>query len=135
MGLGEIFADNAQFPNIIDGIGNLTISKIVQKSTIEINEEGDEASTDTGRRIRTYCIGNTPNAILLNRYVLHLRVQHTTYTFLVEGSVQNDSDRSRVPKTFKADHPFLFLLMITLENKKNDVLLFMGKVSMPELAD
>lgn len=41
------------------------------------------------------------------------------------------------PVIFKADHPFLFLLTVTLDRKEdefysNDVILFMGKVNTPE---
>lgn len=58
MGLGQIFADDAEFPYMIDGVGNLTISKIAQKASFEINEEGGVASAATGKLfyVLTYVI-------------------------------------------------------------------------------
>ncbi|KAK9686053.1 Serpin (serine protease inhibitor) [Popillia japonica] len=46
IGLGGIYSDNAEFSEIVES-ETLKVSKIIQKATIEINEEGGEASAAT----------------------------------------------------------------------------------------
>lgn len=48
MGLGEIFTNAANFSNMIEGVQNLKIAKVIQKAFIEVNEEGAEAAAATG---------------------------------------------------------------------------------------
>lgn len=46
LGLGDIFATNADFSNLSDA--DFSINKIIQKSTFEIDEEGAEVASVTG---------------------------------------------------------------------------------------
>ncbi|KAK9731480.1 Serpin (serine protease inhibitor) [Popillia japonica] len=58
MGLEEIYSNQANFSEIIEK-ENLKVSKIIQKATIEINEEGGEAS-GTSAVIGVEKIGDHP---------------------------------------------------------------------------
>lgn len=48
MGLDQIFTDMAEFSEMIDEVNRLSVSKIVQKVTIEIDEYGGEVSSAAG---------------------------------------------------------------------------------------
>lgn len=65
-GLSQIFSNDAQFPYMIDGDESLTISKVIQQATIEINEEGGEASTATSKRLIRTIITNAALRCLYN---------------------------------------------------------------------
>ncbi|KAI4455145.1 serine protease inhibitor serpin [Holotrichia oblita] len=49
IGLGEIFSDNADFPNIIDDPEKLKIDEVTQKAIIDFNEKGTEVAVVTVR--------------------------------------------------------------------------------------
>ncbi|XP_022918921.2 serine protease inhibitor 3/4-like isoform X7 [Onthophagus taurus] len=47
LGMGVIFSDAAEFPNLIKGDEPLKVSKAIQKAFIEVNEQGAEAAAAT----------------------------------------------------------------------------------------
>lgn len=48
MGMTNIFSNEAEFDDILEGSGNLKVSKVLQKAFIEVNERGTEASAFSG---------------------------------------------------------------------------------------
>ncbi|XP_019867136.1 antichymotrypsin-2 isoform X6 [Aethina tumida] len=48
MGLGNIFSNSANFSKMITGGEPLSVSEVIQKAFIEVNEEGSEAAAATG---------------------------------------------------------------------------------------
>ncbi|XP_074104401.1 antichymotrypsin-2-like isoform X1 [Cotesia typhae] len=55
LGMNQMFEDTANFTGIMD-VPPLKVSKIVQKSFIEVNEEGSEAAAATGLQITSFSI-------------------------------------------------------------------------------
>lgn len=53
MGITEIFENTADLPGILKG-PPVKVNKIVQKSYIEVNEEGSEAAATTGKLLSHY---------------------------------------------------------------------------------
>uniref|UniRef100_A0A8C5L0Z5 Serpin B7 n=1 Tax=Jaculus jaculus TaxID=51337 RepID=A0A8C5L0Z5_JACJA len=87
LGTKDIFEESrADLSGIASG-GRLYISKLMHKSSIEVTEDGTEATAATGSNI-------------------------------VEKQLPSST-------VFKADHPFMFVI------RKDDVILFIGKVSCP----
>lgn len=56
LGMGIIFSDGAQFPNMLEGGEPLQVSKVIQKAFIEVNEEGAEAAAATGIMMDACCL-------------------------------------------------------------------------------
>ncbi|KAK9720993.1 Serpin (serine protease inhibitor) [Popillia japonica] len=56
LGMGVIFSENANFPNMLEGGEPLQVSKVIQKAFIEVNEEGAEAAAATGIMIELCCL-------------------------------------------------------------------------------
>jgi len=88
MGMPRAFTSAADFSGM-DGTRDLSISKVIHKAFIEVNEEGTEAAAATAVIIRT---GSMPYY-----------------------------------KTFRADHPFVFVI----QEKKTGAVLFVGRVADP----
>ncbi|KRT82821.1 hypothetical protein AMK59_4624 [Oryctes borbonicus] len=55
LGMGIIFSDCADFPNMLDSTEPLAVSKVIQKAFIEVNEEGAEAAAATGAIMMLRC--------------------------------------------------------------------------------
>ena len=90
MGMPTAFSDLADFSGISDE--PLSISDVVHKTFIRVNEEGTEAAGATGVVIGTTSVVQT--------------------------------------QTFRADHPFLFLI----RDNPTGSILFMGRVTRPEVS-
>ncbi len=88
MGMPTAFTSAADFSGM-DGTRDLSISEVIHKAFIEVNEEGTEAAAATAVIIRTTS---------MPQY-----------------------------KTFRADHPFIFVI----EEKKTGTILFVGRVADP----
>ena len=90
MGMPTAFTDTADFSGM-DGTRELSISGVVHKAFVDVNEEGTEAAAATG---------------------------------VVVGITSVRPDTTPV---FRADHPFVFLII----DKDSGTILFMGKVADP----
>ncbi|KAK9731481.1 Serpin (serine protease inhibitor) [Popillia japonica] len=103
MGLEEIYSNQANFSNIMAN-ENLKVSKIVQKATIEINEEGGEAAAATA----------LVTVLLSANYTLPLpaifRADHP-FMYLLTFDLEQNTSPYALPK--------------------DSVVLFMGKVAKP----
>uniref|UniRef100_T1GFL0 Serpin domain-containing protein n=1 Tax=Megaselia scalaris TaxID=36166 RepID=T1GFL0_MEGSC len=56
MGMTNIFSNEAEFDDILEGSGNLKVSKVLHKAFIEVNERGTEASAFSGTGLCEYCL-------------------------------------------------------------------------------
>ncbi|XP_049546262.1 antichymotrypsin-2-like isoform X2 [Anopheles darlingi] len=56
LGMGRMFSDAAEFPDLLEGNEPLKVSKVVHKAFIEVNEEGTEAAAATGMAIMAMCL-------------------------------------------------------------------------------
>jgi serpin B len=90
MGMPTAFTDGADFSGM-DGTRDLSISDVVHKAFVDVNEEGTEAAAATG---------------------------------VVVGPMS--APPAAVP-VFRADHPFVFLIV----EKDSSTILFMGRVTNP----
>lgn len=90
LGMGLAFSNQADLRGIADA--PLTISQVVHKTFLRIDEKGTEAAAATGLIIETTSAPITP------------------------------------PPTFRADHPFVFLI----RDRETGAVLFMGRITRPE---
>lgn len=101
---------HADFSGLAGEKGEIFISDVLQKTFIEVNENGVDASAATA--------GNTTTK--------KFNSQKLQFCFLVvfhpKSLMQDFGDK----KIFEADHPFLFYIKI------NDVVIFTGRVLVPE---
>lgn len=63
MGMKRIFSEAAEFGRMLDPPTELTVSKIIHKAFIEVNELGTEAAAATGKDIRKGYIWSIHNTI------------------------------------------------------------------------
>jgi serpin B len=92
LGMTDAFSDKADFTGISDSAaGKLSISAVLQKAFVDVNEEGTEAAAAT-------------------------------------GIVMVGAARMPTRATFRADHPFFFLI----RHEPTNTILFMGHVANPK---
>jgi len=92
MGMVDAFTDAADFSGM-NGSGGLSISAVIHKAYVDINEEGTEAAAATAVTMRLTSVGPTPTPV------------------------------------FRADHPFLFLILDNLSGS----ILFIGRQMNPSM--
>lgn len=49
MGMGKMFSQEADFSGLLETKEQLSVSKVIHKAFIEVNEEGTEAAAATGK--------------------------------------------------------------------------------------
>jgi serpin B len=94
LGLKDAFTDKADFSGIT-GENNLSISDVVHKAFVEVNEEGTEAAAATGAIMRTTAIamGPTPEFRADHPFIF-LIVDKATGTILFMGKVSDPTKES-----------------------------------------
>jgi len=88
MGMPTAFSGNADFSGM-DGSGNLSISSVVHKAYIDVNEEGTEAAAATGVVMVESAIGGPTPVFDANHPFLFLIEDKETGTVLFAGRVVN----------------------------------------------
>ena len=89
LGITDAFNENATFGGIADfPTGNLRISKVLQKTAIEINEEGGEASAVTSVGFDLTSAG-PEKEFRANKPFLFIIWEQSTGTILFAGKVEN----------------------------------------------
>jgi serine protease inhibitor len=92
MGMGVAFSDFADFSGI-NGVGNLKISEVLQKTFVEVNEEGTEAAAVTSVTIVNTSYPGHPMIFRVDRPFLFAIREVTTGTILFIGEVQDPSQK------------------------------------------
>ncbi|MBD0823158.1 serpin family protein [Aestuariibaculum marinum] len=87
LGLGIAFSDYADFSGISDI--PTKISSVLQKTFIEVNEEGTEAAAVTVIEIETTSVGNQPKQLVLNKTFLFTITEKETGSICFMGKVGN----------------------------------------------
>jgi serpin B len=85
LGLGEAFSGHADFTKI-NPQGNLSISEVMHKTFIEVNEEGTEAAAVTSVTIRLTSIGPSNEFRADHPFIFVIR-ERTTGTIMFMGKV------------------------------------------------
>ncbi len=90
MGMPQAFSGSADFSNLFDELTNLSISRIVHQSFLEVNEEGSEAAAVTIVEVSTTSIGpDSPFQLKIDRpFLFFIREKHTN-TILFSGKMMD----------------------------------------------
>lgn len=90
LGMVSAFSDNADFSKMVEGDASLFISKVKQKTYIDVNEEGTEAAAVTGIQMDTTSAPlDDPFVMEVNRPFFFAITDDETGTILFLGSVTN----------------------------------------------
>ena len=89
MGMGIAFSPFADFTGISQG-GGLTISEVLHKTFVEVNEEGTEAAAVTSIGIKETVVEEPPTPIMnINRPFIFAIREHASGTILFIGKIVN----------------------------------------------
>jgi len=90
MGMGIAFSDHADFTRISQ-TGGLTISEVLHKTFVEVNEEGTEAAAVTAIGIRNTSAGGdpSPHIMRIDRPFIFAIREHQSGTILFIGKIVN----------------------------------------------
>ncbi|XP_035911643.1 serine protease inhibitor 42Dd-like isoform X4 [Anopheles stephensi] len=94
LGMGRMFSDSAEFPDLLEENEPLKVSKVVHKAFIEVNEEGTEAAAATAAVVRV-------KRALINR--LKVRLDHPFLYVLLMGSSRQTAFIGRYVKPDQSD--------------------------------
>jgi serpin B len=90
LGLAVAFSEEADFTGINSG-GGLSISNVVQKTFIKVNEEGSEAEAVTSVGIGTTSVG-PPTQMICNRPFVFVISDRKTNSICFVGKVGNPAN-------------------------------------------
>uniref|UniRef100_A0A2C9GU67 Serine protease inhibitor (serpin) 10 n=1 Tax=Anopheles culicifacies TaxID=139723 RepID=A0A2C9GU67_9DIPT len=79
LGMGRMFSDAAEFPDLLEQNEPLKVSKVVHKAFIEVNEEGTEAAAATGMIMMMRCMPMHPYFTVDHPFLYVLRHQQMIY--------------------------------------------------------
>jgi len=85
LGMGIAFSDEADFSHMVEGGQGLSISKVMHKTFLEVNEEGTEAAAVTSVGIIATSVG--PPALKINRPFVFLIREKSSNTILFIGKL------------------------------------------------
>jgi serine protease inhibitor len=89
LGIHDMFTDAADLSGM-DGTKELSVSSVMHKAVIEVNEEGSEAAAATGVAINARCLPRVMTLRADHPFIFLLR-ENTTKTILFMGRVANPS--------------------------------------------
>lgn len=107
MGMKKMFEFSEDFDGLLETCESMSVSKVIHKAFIEVDEEGAEAAAATGNLIRIL-------SLLENRINLFPVIMMVGCTAFMTPP--------KPEKFFIANHPFVFSLMM------KDQVLFMGRL-------
>uniref|UniRef100_A0A1Y9H2D6 Serpin domain-containing protein n=1 Tax=Anopheles dirus TaxID=7168 RepID=A0A1Y9H2D6_9DIPT len=79
LGMGRMFTDAAEFPDLLEDSEPLKVSKVVHKAFIEVNEEGTEAAAATGMIMMMRCMPMHPYFTVDHPFLYLLRHNQQIY--------------------------------------------------------
>lgn len=91
LGMAEAFSDRADFSGIND---NVSISSVMHKAVIEVDEKGSEAAAVTVVEIKTTSAIMDPITFIANKPFMFIIADDTTGTILFIGKLLNQGDGS-----------------------------------------
>lgn len=90
LGMASAFTENANFSKMVEGDASLFISKVKQKTYIDVNEEGTEAAAVTGIEVdMTSAPADDPFIMDVNRPFFFVITDEETGVVLFMGAIAN----------------------------------------------
>jgi serpin B len=114
MGMPDAFGGNADFSGI-DGTKDLFISAVIHKAFVDVNEEGTEATKDLFI------------SAVIHKAFVDVNEEGTEAAAATAVVISLTSAPSTPPPTFRADHPFVFLI----RDNHSGSILFVGRIVNP----
>ncbi|XP_044752151.1 antichymotrypsin-2-like isoform X3 [Coccinella septempunctata] len=113
LGLGEIFDSSADFSGMLEGKEALSVSKVIQKAFIEVNEEGAEAAAATEIQFVLTSAPMTNYFLADHPFIIILR-QKTNILFTGRIGHPVSGDGNIAPKGEPVKDPFGHIINIKL---------------------
>ncbi len=87
MGLGNAFSASADFSGMLEELKNLSISRVIHKTFIDVNEQGTEAAAVTAVEIE-YTSVSEPSSFIVDRPFLFILREKKTGAVVFTGKVE-----------------------------------------------